>query len=641
MDLQDKKMSGLSCNLHDNPDKKERKLALSHKILMSVEKPGRYVGGEVNAVMKDPSKVEVRFAFCFPDVYEIGMSHLGIKILYGAFNQVPYFWCERVFAPWVDMEEQMAQHQVPLYALESGDPVKDFDFIGFTLQYELSYTNVLNMLKQAGIPLRSVDRPDLFNIVVGGGPCTCNPEPLADFFDLFFLGDGEEVDLEVMELYRQCKKDGLDKKEFLRRAAQIEGVYVPSFYQVDYHADGTVKKYTPREGAPANIRKRVVKDMDNAYFPKSFPVPMIEVVHDRVSVEVLRGCIRGCRFCQAGFLYRPFREKSIETIDAQCWDMCASTGYDEISLSSLSTSDYSHLNELLDYLHRWTEREKISLSLPSLRVDNFSPELMERVNSVRKSGLTFAPEAGSQRMRDVINKNVTEEELLHTVNVAFTEGWTRVKLYFMIGLPTETLEDVRAIVDLGKLVVDAFFANKEKPKGKAVEVSISAAAFVPKPFTPFQWFGQDTMETLQEKQRALKAGNGSKRVNVSYHGAQTSFLEAVFARGDRRLGAVLEKAVEMGLHFDGWDECFDFETWQKAFAVCELDPAFYANRQRNFDEVFPWDHLDYGICKEFLIDECRRAYEGKTTPNCREKCSACGAACFEGGLCVEKRESVV
>ncbi len=611
------------------------------KLLLKVQKPGRYVGGEINSVVKEKSQVDVRFAFCFPDLYEIGMSHLGIKILYGAFNQVPYFWCERVFAPWVDMEKLMEEQGIPLYALESGDPVKEFDFIGFTLQYELSYTNVLKMLQLSGVPLRSADRKGLHNIVVGGGPCACNPEPLADFFDLFFLGDGEEVDLEVMELYRQCKKEGKGKGEFLRLAARIEGVYVPSLYDVEYNPDGTVRRYTPRDGAPATVKKRVVLDLDAAYYPDSFPVPMIEVVHSRIAEEVLRGCIRGCRFCQAGFLYRPFREKSMDVIDAQCRALCASTGYDEISLSSLSTSDYSKLNELIDRLHQWTEQDKVSLSLPSLRVDGFSPALMERINSVRKSGLTFAPEAGSQRMRDVINKNVTEEELLRTVDVAFTEGWTRIKLYFMIGLPTETMEDVLAILELGKKVVDTFYQNKGKPKGKAVEVALSAAAFVPKPFTPFQWFGQDTMEELQQKQRELKGNVRSKRVSVSYHGARTSFLEAVFARGDRKLCAVMEKALELGLHFDGWDDCFDFDKWMEAFRACGIDPAFYANRARGFDEVFPWDHLDYGIRKGFLQAECERAYQARTTPNCREKCMGCGAACYKGGLCVAEREDLV
>ena len=606
------------------------------KLLLKVQKPGRYVGGEMNSIIKKKEEVDVRFAFCFPDTYEIGMSHLGLKILYGAINEVPYFWCERVFAPWIDMEALMIEQGLPLYALESGDPVRDFDFIGFTLQYELSYTNVLNMLKLAGIPLKSSERTGLFHIVVGGGPCVCNPEPLADFFDLFFLGDGEEVDVAVMELYRRCKAEQKSRQEFLELAAQIEGVYVPSLYEVSYQDDGTIKACVPKNGAPERVKKCVIREMDKAYYPSTFVVPLIDVVHNRVSEEVLRGCIRGCRFCQAGFLYRPFREKSIDVIDAQCQALCASTGYDEISLSSLSTSDYSQLNELLDRLHTWTEKEKVSVSLPSLRVDGFSPELMERINSVRKSGLTFAPEAGSQRMRDVINKNVEEEQLLHTVNVAFTEGWNRIKLYFMIGLPTETPEDVQAILTLGKKVVDVFYNNPNRSKGKGVEVTLSAAAFVPKPFTPFQWFGQDTMETLHDKQRVLKGNIPSKRLTVNYHGAQTSFLEAVFARGDRKLAPVLELAVERGIHFDGWDICFNFEQWMSVFQDLEVDPAFYANRHREFDEIFPWDHLDYGIRKEFLIEECRRAYRGETTPNCREKCAGCGAACYGGGLCVEK-----
>lgn len=609
-------------------------------VLLDVQKPGRYVGGELNSVIKNKDEVDVRFAFCFPDTYEIGMSHLGMKILYGAFNEQPGVWCERVFAPWIDMEEQMRRLDVPLYALESGDPLDCFDFIGFTLQYELSYTNILNMLELGGIPLKSSERTGLRHIVIGGGPCACNPEPLAEFFDLFCLGDGEEVDLEVIELWRQCRDEGCSRQEFLRRAAKIPGVYVPSLYTVTYHEDGTVKACTPQDGAPERVQKRAIMDLDSMYFPKSFVVPYIETVHDRAVCEVLRGCHRGCRFCQAGFLYRPFREKSIETISAQCKALIESTGYDEISLSSLSTSDYRRLFELIDTLHTWTEDEKVSVSLPSLRVDNFSMELVERVQSIRKTSLTFAPEAGTQRMRDVINKNVTEEELLRTVNLAFSNGWSKVKLYFMIGLPTETMDDVRGIAALGQTVVDAYYNNPDHPR-MAPSVSISAAAFVPKPFTPFQWFGQDNMETLHEKQRTLKGSSTNRKISISYHGAETSFLEAVFARGDRRLSAVLLEAHRRGLKFDGWDACFRFDEWMRIFEDLGISPDFYATRHRDFDEVFPWDHLDYGIRKEFLMEECRRAYRAETTPNCMEKCSNCGAACMKGGVCVEKRSDLV
>lgn len=599
------------------------------------------MGGELGSVIKEKDKVDVRFAFCFPDTYEIGMSHLGMKILYGAFNERDYLWCERVFAPWVDMEEEMIKNHIPLYALESGDSVKDFDFIGFTLQYELSYTNILNMLKLSGVPLLSRDRTELNNIVVGGGPCACNPEPIADFFDIFFLGDGEEVDLEVIDLYRACKKNGESKASFLQKAAQIEGVYVPSLYQVEYNSDKTVKSYTPVCGAPAKVKKRVCRDLDSMYFPKSFVVPFLDIVHDRAVAEVLRGCIRGCRFCQAGFIYRPYREKSVDVINQQSRSLCQTTGYDEVSLSSLSTSDHSGLNDILDALHTWTEEENVSASLPSLRVDGFSEELTKKIKSVRKSGLTFAPEAGSQRLRDVINKNVSEKELMNTVNTAFSGGWDKIKLYFMIGLPTETMEDVAAITGLGQAVVDAYYENKNKPRGKGVSVTVSAAAFVPKPFTPFQWFGQDTIETLTKKQYYLKDSVKTRKLTVHYHGAQTSLLEAVFARGDRRLSAVLLEALNRGFHFDGWGDYFSFENWMKLFEDVGIDPAFYANRHRSFDEVFPWDHLDYGIHKEFLISECKKAYQAETTPNCREKCSNCGANCYKGGICVEKHQDMV
>lgn len=611
------------------------------KILLKVQKPGRYVGGELNSVVKDKNEVDVRFAFCFPDTYEVGMSHLGMKILYSIFNQKDYIWCERVFAPWIDMEELMIKNNIPLYGLESGDPLSEFDFLGFTLQYELSFTNVLNMLKLAGIPILAKDRLELNNIVCGGGPCACNPEPIADFFDIFFLGDGEEVDLEVIDLYRECKRNGESKLEFLKKAAQIPGVYVPAFYEFEYNDDGTIKEMKTLYDAPSSIEKRTCIDVNNMYFPDTFVVPFLDIIHDRAVTEVLRGCIRGCRFCQAGFIYRPYREKSVEVINEQCKLLCQNTGYDEISLSSLSTSDHSELFGLLDTLHTWTEDEKISVSLPSLRVDNFSKELTDKIKSVRKGGLTFAPEAGSQRMRDVINKNVLEDELMRTVNIAFSNGWSRIKLYFMIGLPTETDEDVAAITQLGQKVIDEYYKNPDRPKGRSVSVSVSAAAFVPKPFTPFQWFGQYTIEEFEEKQKILRQSNTSKKLEVNYHGAETSFLEAVFARGDRKLCKVMIEAANRDFHFDGWSDCFSFEAWMKIFEDLGIDPAWYANRQRSFDEILPWDHLDYKIKKEFLIEECKRAYNSTTTPNCREKCSNCGANCYRGGICIEKHKTVV
>lgn len=607
------------------------------KLLMKVQKPGRYTGGELNSVVKDKNTVDVRFAFCFPDTYEVGMSHLGMKILYGQFNANPSIWCERVFAPWEDMELLMRQHHIPLYGLESGDPITDFDFIGFTLQYELSFSNVLNMLDLAHIPLLACERRGLGQIVVAGGPCACNPEPLADFIDLFFLGEGEEVDLETIELYRACKKEGCSREEFLRRAAQIPGVYVPSLYQVAYCEDGTVHSVTPSQGAPEVIQKRIIKDLDHTYYPESFVVPFVDIVHDRAVQEVFRGCIRGCRFCQAGFIYRPVREKSLETVDRQSRRLCDATGYDEISLSSLSTSDYTKITQLLTRLLDWSEEEQISLSLPSLRVDGFSDELVEKLQVIRRSGLTFAPEAGTQRLRDVINKNVTEEEILGTCRKAFSGGWTSVKLYFMIGLPTETLEDVAGIAALGQRVVDAYYHLQNRPKGKSVQVTVSASSFVPKPFTPFQWEPQDTIETLHEKQNHLLSSVTTKKIKCNWHDADTSFLEGVFARGDRRLGAVLLEAHKMGCKFDGWADFFDLSRWMEAFERCGVDPAFYANRRRSFDEVLPWDHLDYGVTKEFLMRECQTAYQNRTTPNCREKCSGCGANCWKVGVCVDHR----
>lgn len=607
------------------------------QLLLKVQKPGRYTGGEQGSIVKDKQAVDIRFAFCFPDTYEIGMSHLGMKILYALFNQREDIWCERVFAPWVDFEELMRKERIPLFALESGDSVRDFDIIGFTLQYEMSYTNVLNMLDLAGIPLRTDERPGLKNLVVAGGPCACNPEPLADFIDLFFLGEGEEVDLELIDLYKKHRALGSDKLTFLKEAAQIEGVYVPSLYQVDYKEDGTLQSVTPLAGAPATVKKRIMRDLDKTFYPDNFVVPFTEIVHDRAVQEVFRGCIRGCRFCQAGFIYRPVREKSSDTVNRQARALCENTGYEEISLSSLSTSDYTELADLLDRLLDWTEQEKVSMTLPSLRIDNFSPELLEKVQKIKKSGLTFAPEAGTQRLRDVINKNVTEQEILDTCRIAFAGGYTQVKLYFMLGLPTETEADLRGITELGQRIVNLYYENPNKPKGKSVTVSISVSSFVPKPFTPFQFEPQDTLDQIHAKQKLLLESRTTKKISLSYHDANISVLEGVLARGDRRLGAVLAAAQKNGCRFDSWDECFSFERWMEAFRACGLDPQFYANRRRGYDELLPWDHLDYAVSKAFLIREHKAALQGTTTPNCREKCAGCGANCYKVGVCFEGR----
>ena len=603
------------------------------KILQYVQKPARYTGGELNSVVKNVQDISLRYAFCFPDTYEIGMSHLGMKIIYGLVNEREDAWCERVFAPDSDMEEQMRKNNVPLFALESGDYIKDFDIIGFTLQYELSYTNVLNMLDLAGIPLLSKDRTSLTPIVCCGGPCACNPEPVADFFDIVFLGDGEESTNQVLDLLKVCKEKGLSKQDFLLKAKDIQGVYVPSFYVDEYNEDGTLKSLTPKNGAPEKVKKAVVSDLDKCYYPKSFVVPFINIVHDRAVEEIFRGCIRGCRFCQAGFIYRPIREKSVETINNQSKALIASTGYDEISLCSLSTSDHSCVNEMLSSLIDWTVKDKINLSLPSLRVDNFSDELVEKLNMVRKSGLTFAPEAGTQRLRDVINKNVTEEEVVRTCTKAFDNGWTTVKLYFMMGLPTETMEDIEGIANLGMQVIHAFYKNPNRQKGTGVQVNISCASFIPKPFTPFQWESEDNMESLKAKQKHLLESIPTKKIKVSFHETPTSLIEGVLARGDRRLNAVILDAYKNGCTFDSWDDRFNFEGWMNAFEKNNIDPHFYTQRQRDFSELLPWDHLDYGVSRKFLEKENLKAHENKTTPHCRIKCSGCGANRLNGGNC--------
>ena len=595
------------------------------KHLLSVQKPSRYIGGEVGSVIKDKSKVDVRFAFCFPDTYDIGMSHLGMKILYSLTNMRENYWCERVFAPSEDFETIMRENGIPLYALESLDPIRDFDFIGFTMQYELSYTNVLNMLDLAGIPVFAKDRTEeLTQIVVAGGPCVCNPEPLADFFDLFILGEGEEVNLELMDLYLEMKKQGASRLDFLHKAAQIEGIYVPRFYKFSYKDDGTILKVEATDGAPAVVRKRIIRDLDKVFYPDNFVVPFTEIVQDRVSVEVLRGCIRGCRFCQAGFIYRPFREKNVDTVVKEAKCLCENTGYDEVSLASLSTSDHSDIDPMLTELINYTAQEKINLSLPSLRMDNFSESLLEKIKRVRKSGLTFAAEGGTQRLRDVINKNITEEEIMNTCRIAFEGGYATVKLYFMMGLPTETDEDIVGIAELAQRIVDLFYSIENRPKGKGVQVSVSCATFVPKPFTPFEFEPQDTREMIEHKQKLLVSAIKSKKIRVSWHDSNVSILEAVLAKGDRRLCDVIYTAWKKGCKFDSWSEHYKFDKWMEAFEECGIDPAFYANRRFDYDEILPWDHLDYLVSKDFFIRENKRAHESKTTPHCRKQCSGCG-----------------
>lgn len=607
------------------------------KILSNVMKPTRYTGGELNAALKDPSSVDVRFGFCFADTYEIAMSHLGLKILYHTLNDRDDIFCERVFAPWPDMEAEMKKHGMSLFALESGDEVTHFDIMGFTLQYELSYSNIVHMLNMANIPVKQCDRDESYPIICAGGPCAYNCEPIADIFDFVMLGEGEELIHEVVDAYISWKKSGKkNKKEYLQTIAEIEGVYVPSFYDVEYNDDNTIKSITPNNPhANPKIRKRIMKDFDKTYAPNEIIVPFGEVVHDRVMLEVMRGCLRGCRFCQAGYIYRPLRERKPDTLLSLADNLLSCSGYDEISLSSLSTSDFSGLKDLTDGLLDITEKQKISLSLPSLRIDNFSLELMEKVQKVRKTGITFAPEAGTQRLRDVINKNITEDDIIKSTAMLFAGGWTNVKLYFMIGLPTETKEDVEGIADLAEKVLGVYFDIPKEERAKNINITVSTSSFVPKPFTAFQWESQDSRDMIIEKQDLLKHSIKSKRIKYSWHDNKTSTLEGIFARGDRRLCDVIIRAVEKGCKFDGWSEYFRYDLWMETFDELGIDPSFYNMRKRDYNEILPWDHIDIGVTKAFLIRESKKAKKGETTPNCREKCAGCGASSFKTGVCYE------